>query len=122
MSADSPQPASPPGVPARPRRSPSAEPERSRESPTAPDEGQPTAVVRRVVVEHVRSEIDGGRFPIKRTVGDVVEVRADIFADGHDVIAAVLRDRTATYNAEHAEHPEQDSQTISASSAGSALN
>src|SRR5438270_11097878 len=100
MSADSPQPASPPGVPARPRRSPSAAPERSPESHTAPDEGQSTAVVRRVVVEHVRPEIDGGRFPIKRTAGDAVEGRVDIFADGHDVLAAVFRDRPTTYNAE----------------------
>jgi starch synthase (maltosyl-transferring) len=48
---------------------------------------------RRVVVEHIRPEIDGGRFPIKRTVGERVEVHADIFADGHDVVVAVLRDR-----------------------------
>ena len=30
----------------------------------------------RVVVENVRPEIDGGRFPIKRTVGEPVEVTA----------------------------------------------
>src|SRR5437764_1092882 len=47
----------------------------------------------RVVIEHVRPSVDGGRFPIKRTTGERVEVRADIFADGHDVIAVVLRDR-----------------------------
>ena len=44
-------------------------------------------------VERVQPEIDGGRFPIKRTPGESVEVAATIFADGHDVIAAVLRDR-----------------------------
>src|SRR5712692_10060789 len=47
----------------------------------------------RVVVEHIRPDVDGGRFPAKRTVGDLVEVRADIFADGHDVVLAVLRHR-----------------------------
>jgi starch synthase (maltosyl-transferring) len=47
----------------------------------------------RVVIEHIRPAIDGGRLPIKRTPGEWVEVRADIFADGHDAIAAVLRDR-----------------------------
>jgi starch synthase (maltosyl-transferring) len=62
---------------------------------------------RRVVVEHIRPTVDGGRFPIKRTVGEAVEVTADIFADGHDVIAAVLRDRIATtHNAETAENAE----------------
>jgi starch synthase (maltosyl-transferring) len=47
----------------------------------------------RVIVERVRPSIDGGRFPIKRTPGESVQVTADIFADGHDVVAAVLRDR-----------------------------
>lgn len=44
----------------------------------------------RVVVEAAEPEIDGGRFPIKRTVGEEVVVEADIFADGHDVLSAVL--------------------------------
>jgi starch synthase (maltosyl-transferring) len=45
---------------------------------------------RRVVIENVKPEIDGGRFPIKRVIGEKVNVRADIFADGHDVLSAVL--------------------------------
>jgi starch synthase (maltosyl-transferring) len=49
----------------------------------------------RVIVERIRPAIDGGQFAIKRTVGERVQVTADIFADGHDVIAAVLRDRRA---------------------------
>src|SRR5580765_4413071 len=49
----------------------------------------------RVIVEHVRHEIDGGRFPIKRTIGERVHVTAAIFADGHDVVAAVRRDGRA---------------------------
>jgi starch synthase (maltosyl-transferring) len=57
----------------------------------------PTAAhASRVVIEHVRPEIDGGRFPIKRTIGERVQVTADIFADGHDVVVAVLRDRSST--------------------------
>jgi starch synthase (maltosyl-transferring) len=48
----------------------------------------------RVVVERVRPQIDAGRFAAKRIVGDTVTVRADVFADGHDVIIAVLRDRS----------------------------
>jgi starch synthase (maltosyl-transferring) len=47
----------------------------------------------RVVIEAVKPEIDGGRFPMKRTVGDSVIVEADIFADGHDVLYAVLLHR-----------------------------
>jgi starch synthase (maltosyl-transferring) len=48
---------------------------------------------RRLVVEHVWPEIDGGRFPIKRTPGERVVVTAEIFADGHDLISGVLRYR-----------------------------
>ncbi len=44
----------------------------------------------RVVIERVSPEIDGGRFAVKRTVGETVEVEADIFADGHDALAGVL--------------------------------
>ncbi len=44
----------------------------------------------RVVIEGVTPEIDGGGFAIKRTVGETVEVEADIFADGHDTLAGVL--------------------------------
>ncbi|MCZ2079608.1 MAG: alpha-1,4-glucan--maltose-1-phosphate maltosyltransferase [Bryobacterales bacterium] len=45
---------------------------------------------KRVVIEGVSPEIDGGRFPVKRTVGESVTVEADIFTDGHDALAAVL--------------------------------
>jgi starch synthase (maltosyl-transferring) len=48
---------------------------------------------RRVVVERVWPEIDGGRFPIKRTPGEQVTVSADVFADGHDVLAGVVKYR-----------------------------
>ena len=40
----------------------------------------------RVIVEHVTPEIDGGRFYIKKIIGDTITVEADIFADGHDVL------------------------------------
>jgi starch synthase (maltosyl-transferring) len=45
---------------------------------------------RRVVIEGVTPEVDGGRFPAKRTVGDQVRVEADVFTDGHDSVAASL--------------------------------
>lgn len=47
----------------------------------------------RVLIENVSPCIDGGRYPIKRTIGEQVVVEADIFADGHDVLAALLRVR-----------------------------
>jgi starch synthase (maltosyl-transferring) len=47
----------------------------------------------RAVIEGVRPEVDCGRFPIKRVVGERVVVEADAFADGHDVLACVLRYR-----------------------------
>jgi starch synthase (maltosyl-transferring) len=48
---------------------------------------------RRVVIEGVTPEVDAGRFPAKRAQGETVTVEADIFADGHDALAAVLRFR-----------------------------
>jgi starch synthase (maltosyl-transferring) len=48
---------------------------------------------RRVVIERVWPEIDAGRFPIKRTVGEQVTVSADVFADGHGLLAGVLKYR-----------------------------
>jgi starch synthase (maltosyl-transferring) len=50
----------------------------------------------RVVIEQVWPQIDGGRTPLKRVVGEVVEVWADIFTDGHEKIAAELLYRPAT--------------------------
>ncbi len=42
----------------------------------------------RVIVESIQPEVDGGRFPVKRTVGERVDVTAHIFGDGHDHIRA----------------------------------
>jgi starch synthase (maltosyl-transferring) len=44
----------------------------------------------RAQIEAVAPEIDGGRFPVKRVAGDRLRVEADVFADGHDRVAAVL--------------------------------
>jgi starch synthase (maltosyl-transferring) len=49
----------------------------------------------RVVIEGICPEIDGGKYPIKRVVGDSIIVEADIFADGHDRLSAVLCYREA---------------------------
>ena len=50
---------------------------------------------RTVVIEAVAPAVDCGRYPVKREVGAVLEVSADIFKDGHDVLAAYLRYRRA---------------------------
>lgn len=47
----------------------------------------------RVVIERVEPEIDCGAFRIKRTIGEEVRVAADIYTDGHDLLAAVVRHR-----------------------------
>src|SRR5215213_4877496 len=46
-----------------------------------------------VIIERVKPEIDAGRYPVKRVQGDTLEVSADIFKDGHDKIAAVVKYR-----------------------------
>ncbi len=44
----------------------------------------------RVIIEGVEPEVDCGRFPIKRTVGERVVVEADAFTDGHDALVCRL--------------------------------
>src|SRR5215831_6412878 len=43
------------------------------------------------VIENLRPLVDGGRYPGKRIVGDDLAVEADVFKDGHDVVAAALK-------------------------------
>jgi starch synthase (maltosyl-transferring) len=57
------------------------------------DRGVIDTDVRRVIIERLEPQIDDGRFPIKRTVGESVSVTVDLFADGHDQIAGVLKYR-----------------------------
>jgi starch synthase (maltosyl-transferring) len=46
---------------------------------------------RRVVIEDVRPAVDGGRFAVKRVLGEIVAVEVDAFVDGHDQLACLLR-------------------------------
>src|SRR4029434_6915396 len=50
---------------------------------------------RTVVIENVEPVVDGGRYPVKREVGIVLEVTADIFKEGHEVLRAFLKYRRA---------------------------
>jgi starch synthase (maltosyl-transferring) len=43
------------------------------------------------VIENLEPLIEGGRYPIKRVIGEDVVVEADVFKDGHDIVAAVLK-------------------------------
>lgn len=47
----------------------------------------------RVVITQIEPRVEGGCFPVKRIAGDRITVTADIFADGHDALAAILRYR-----------------------------
>jgi starch synthase (maltosyl-transferring) len=44
----------------------------------------------RVVIDRVTPRVDSGEFPIKRVVGDTVDVEAVAYGDGHDVVACAL--------------------------------
>jgi starch synthase (maltosyl-transferring) len=50
-------------------------------------------LLRAIAIENVVPQIDGGRHPIKRIVGDTVAVEADVFREGHDALHAVLQSR-----------------------------
>ena len=82
---DAVQPAKAPG---------SARVARERVRETSPPASAAAAL--RVVIEGVTPEIDHGRFPAKRVLGDRVTVGADVFAEGHDRLAAVLRFRRSS--------------------------
>ncbi len=76
--------------PCRPRAGGTAHPRRE------PRQRRPPALARepegegRVVIEAVSPELDGGRSAVKRIVGEDVRVEADIFSDGHEIIAAAI--------------------------------
>ncbi len=55
----------------------------------------PPPTLPHVVIESVSPELDGGRHPIKCTVGDTVRVSADIYKDGHDLVSARVLYRLA---------------------------
>jgi len=46
-----------------------------------------------VVIENFYPCLEGGRYPVKRIVGEPLEVWVDVFKDGHDVLSAVLKHR-----------------------------
>ncbi len=61
-----------------------------RPAPSPPVIDPSVAVPRRIVIQYPAPAVDDGRYPVKRCVGDRVQVSADVFRDGHDLIRAVL--------------------------------
>jgi starch synthase (maltosyl-transferring) len=55
--------------------------------PRKPDRRTASRGLEHVTIECVTPEVDGGRYPSKRIVGDTVWIGADIFRDGHDQLA-----------------------------------
>lgn len=55
-----------------------------------PESALAAAAAPRLAIEKITPSVTGG-FPVKRTVGDTVVVEADIIADGHEVLEAVVR-------------------------------
>ena len=47
---------------------------------------------RPIVITSVTPEVDGGRYAIKREVGDDLVVHADVFKDGHDKLSVINTD------------------------------
>ena len=45
----------------------------------------------RIVIQLPLPAVDGGAYPIKRCLGDTVEVSVDVFRDGHELLRAVVR-------------------------------
>ena len=50
----------------------------------------PAPPVSRIFIESIYPAVDNGLFPVKRIAGETVEVWADIFRDGHALLAAEL--------------------------------
>jgi len=59
------------------------------DAPAASDPGD--IGPKRAVVDRVMPAVDGGRFAVKRVVGEPLVVDADCFTDGHDSIRVLLR-------------------------------
>jgi starch synthase (maltosyl-transferring) len=65
----------------------------------------------RVIIENVQPQVDGGLYAAKRTIGETVDVVADIFGDGHDHIRAHIlyrKEEVAAWNSIEMKHSYND--------------
>jgi starch synthase (maltosyl-transferring) len=51
----------------------------------------PKSPANRIQIQDVAPVVDCGRYPLKATVGDPVDVHATVFKDGHDTLAGAVR-------------------------------
>src|SRR5258708_40295503 len=58
-------------------------------------DGSTVSAGSRILIEDVYPELNAGRFPVKRIVGDTLVVWADILRDGHDKLGATVLYRPA---------------------------
>jgi len=72
-------------------RAPATGPRPARRPGSQPRPGTPLPP--RIIIQYPTPAVDGGRYPAKRCVGDRVDVQADVFRDGHDLLRAVIRYR-----------------------------
>jgi starch synthase (maltosyl-transferring) len=56
----------------------------------------PSPVFPRLWIEHITPVVDGGRYAVKRILGEPCEVAADILRHGHDVLAGRIAFRGTT--------------------------
>ena len=49
----------------------------------------------KLVIEQVRPAVDGGRYAVKRAIGETVTVEATVYRDGHDLVTGQVRFRRA---------------------------
>ena len=56
-----------------------------------PTSAQTAALAPRLVVEGVEPRVEGGPYPVRRVLGETVTVEADVFADGHEQLAAEVQ-------------------------------
>ncbi|WP_224490638.1 alpha-1,4-glucan--maltose-1-phosphate maltosyltransferase [Robertkochia flava] len=65
----------------------------------------------RIIIENVNPQLQHGDFYIKRVTGETVDIGADVFADGHDIIACVVRykhENERSWKEERMEHRGND--------------
>lgn len=73
----------------------------ARTRPSKPLDKAAARAMPRIAIERVAPTADDGRFPVKRIAGESVAVSADIFADGHEMLAAVVLWRAVGENTWH---------------------
>src|SRR3954447_16321529 len=57
---------------------------------SAPRQANGVGVVGRIGIDDVQPVVSGGRYPAKAVVGEVVPVRATVWREGHDAVAATM--------------------------------